>query len=63
MLIAKALSEVGYVRKNNEDNYLMSTEQGLFVVADGMGGHAGGGLASSMVKQVLSEELLPLAQK
>ncbi len=61
MLIAKALSEVGYVRKNNEDNYLMSTEQGLFVVADGMGGHAGGGLASSMVKQVLSEELLPLA--
>lgn len=56
---AKALSETGRVRKDNQDNYLVSTERGLFVVADGMGGHAGGKVASSIAKQVLAEEIAP----
>jgi serine/threonine protein phosphatase PrpC len=59
LLVANALSEVGCVRKDNEDNYLVSTERGLFVVADGMGGHAGGEVASSIVKRVLDEEIVP----
>jgi len=33
LLVANALSEVGHVRKDNEDNYLVSTRRGLFVVA------------------------------
>lgn len=36
-------------RKNNEDSMLMSSDLGLFVVADGMGGYEGGEVASRIV--------------
>ncbi len=52
-----ALTDVGLVRKDNEDNYLVSADRGLFVVADGMGGHSGGALASSMAIKVIDEEI------
>ncbi|VXC74826.1 Protein serine/threonine phosphatase [Burkholderia sp. 8Y] len=49
-----ARSDVGCVRLVNEDAVLNSPERGLWAVADGMGGHAVGDLASEMVIQSLS---------
>lgn len=50
-----ALSDVGSVRSENEDAYLLLPDQGLWLVADGMGGHAFGELASQkIVESILS---------
>ncbi len=37
-----ALSDVGKKRTSNEDAFFMDDELGLYVVGDGMGGHAAG---------------------
>ncbi len=50
---SSALTHVGYVREINEDAYLDAREQGLWIVADGMGGHHAGDMASQMVVERL----------
>lgn len=50
-----ALSHVGNVRKLNEDSYIARPEIGLWSVADGMGGHDAGDLASQSVVNALAE--------
>lgn len=55
-----ARTDVGVVRSGNEDMYLMAAERGLFIVADGMGGHAAGEVASEMATQLIAQEFRPV---
>jgi serine/threonine protein phosphatase PrpC len=55
-----ARTDVGVVRSGNEDTYLMANERGLFVVADGMGGHAAGEVASEMATRLVAEAYRPV---
>jgi serine/threonine-protein phosphatase Stp1 len=48
-------THVGLRRKVNEDSLLARTERGLFAVADGMGGHEAGDVASAMVVEALRQ--------
>jgi serine/threonine protein phosphatase PrpC len=50
-----ARSHVGTVRKINEDAYLSVPELGLWVVADGMGGHEAGEVASHLIVETLGQ--------
>ncbi len=53
------LSHPGRVRKGNEDACAASPPAGLFVVCDGMGGAAGGEVASHLATETLVSHLLP----
>ena len=46
-------THVGLVRTHNEDNYIAEPDSGLWAVADGMGGHEAGDVASATVIEAL----------
>ena len=52
-----AVSDVGRVRSANEDSLFFSAEAGVFVVADGMGGHAAGEVASAIASELIGARL------
>src|SRR5437016_8024335 len=53
-----AKTDVGMKREHNEDSFLVNEDLGLYVVCDGMGGHAGGETASRLAVQTIERELL-----
>lgn len=57
---AFGISDVGKRREKNEDSYLVNEGYKLFAVADGMGGHLGGDIASGLAVSTLEEVITSL---
>lgn len=56
---AAGVSDVGLVRKENQDAFICRPDDGLFCVADGMGGGCDGALASGWTRDLLGEVPMP----
>lgn len=52
---SRSVSDVGRKRQRNEDSYVSNDAVGLYVVADGMGGHTHGDVASRIAVQTIDE--------
>src|SRR6185503_14804341 len=53
-VIAAGLTDVGLQREHNEDSFCLLGEYSLFLVADGMGGHRAGDVASRMATSAIA---------
>jgi len=65
-LSSSGLSDIGLVRTNNEDVFLILKERGFFALADGMGGHNAGEVAAAEAMRFLGtsiEELFLFSKK
>jgi protein phosphatase len=61
--IASGLTDVGLQRDHNEDSYAVLSEFNLFIVADGMGGHRAGDVASRLATDAIAEFFRSTAQE
>jgi protein phosphatase len=62
LLVSGSKSDRGLIRANNEDSFYVNDKLGVYVLADGMGGHYGGEIASNMAVQTLGKNISSLFQ-
>ena len=62
-LISAGISDVGLKRKANQDSIFLNPYKKIFIVADGMGGHKGGDIASALAVKAAPEFILASPQK
>jgi serine/threonine protein phosphatase PrpC len=53
--VAHGISDVGLQREHNEDSFAVLSDHGLAIVADGMGGHRAGDVASRLATEAIGE--------
>lgn len=62
-----SITDIGLVRENNEDSYAFDQKDGLFVIADGLGGYSGGEVASKLavntIMSFLKKDLKAMQKK
>lgn len=57
-LVASGITDIGMKRKTNQDAIYLNPDKHLFVVADGMGGHNGGDIASQMAVDLVPKYVI-----
>ncbi len=57
-ILSFGLTDVGMRRDHNEDSYLVDDDAHLYVVADGMGGHLGGEMASMLAVSTIQQSVV-----
>lgn len=62
-IISAACTDVGKMRKANEDSHYVSNDDNLIIVCDGMGGQVAGGLASKIAVETIKDVYLDIEDK